>query len=184
MISRRVVGIVGMPGSGKSVADEVAKEMGFSVVIMGDVIREETARRGLDLTPENVGRVMVEIRMEEGPAVVAKRCIPRIQSLPNRDVLVEGIRNLAEVYEFRRHFPGFKLIAIHASPKTRFRRIFNRNRSDDSVNWQTFTKRDLREIDVGIGSAIALADYAIVNEESFRGFKTSIRKCLKAILSE
>ena len=115
---------------------------------------------------------------------MAKRCIPRIQSLPNRDVIVEGIRNLAEVYEFRRHFPGFKLIAIHASPTTRFHRIFNRNRSDDSMNWQTFVKRDLREIEVGIGSAIALADYAIVNEGSSRCFKANLRKCLKAILNE
>ncbi len=184
MISRKVVGIVGMPGSGKSIADGVAKEMGFSVVIMGDVIREEVEKRGLESTPENVGIVMIEIRREDGPAVVAKRCISRIQSLPNRDIIVEGIRNLDEVYEFRIYFPDFKLIAIHASPKTRFHRIFNRNRSDDSMDWQTFAKRDLREIEVGIGSAIAIADYAIVNEDSRTLFKINVGKCLKAIMSE
>ncbi|MFH0896583.1 MAG: AAA family ATPase [Candidatus Bathyarchaeota archaeon] len=184
MISKRVVGIVGMPGSGKSVADGVAKEMDFFVIIMGDIIREETAKRGLDPTPENIGKVMVEIRREEGSVVVAKRCNPKIQGLPNMNIIVEGIRNLAEVNEFHSQFPGFKLIAIHASPVTRFNRIFNRNRSDDAMNWQTFVNRDLREIEVGIGSAIALADYAIVNEDSSSCFKTNIRRCLKAIISE
>lgn len=84
MISKRVVGIVGMPGSGKSVADGVAKEMGFSVVVMGDVIREETAKRGLNPTPKNVGEVMVKVRREDGTAVVAKRCIPKILDAPEQ----------------------------------------------------------------------------------------------------
>ena len=35
-----VVGITGMPGSGKSLAVRVAKEKGYDVVVMGDVIRE------------------------------------------------------------------------------------------------------------------------------------------------
>jgi len=181
---KRVVGIVGMPGSGKSVASGVAKELGFSVVVMGDVIREEVAKRGLSPTPENVGKVMVEVRREEGPAVVAKRCIPRIQSFSNRDVIIEGLRSLAEAHEFRRRFPDFKLIAIHSSPKTRFHRVFRRNRSDDSADWQVFVERDLREIEVGIGSAIALADYVIINEGTLQRFKASVRKCLRVILSE
>lgn len=184
MNTKRVIGVVGMPGSGKSVADQVAKEMDFSIVIMGDAIREEVARRRLDPTPENVGKIMIRIRAEEGQAVVAKRCVPRIQSTQSRNVIVEGIRNLDEVYEFRRYFSDFKLIAIHVSQETRFRRIFNRNRSDDLGDWEAFTRRDLREIEVGIGSAIALADYMVVNEGSPSRFKASFRKCLKAILSE
>lgn len=184
MIFKRVVGIVGMPGSGKSVVDEVAKTMGFSVIIMGDIIREAVAKRGLQPTPENVGTVMVRIRRKKGPAVVANKCIAKIQGTQNSDVFVEGIRNLEEVNEFRKHFPDFKLIAIHASPETRFYRVFNRNRSDDSKNWRTFVKRDLREIEVGIGSAIALADYAIVNEDSVGSLKVKVRQCLKASLDD
>lgn len=173
-----------MPGSGKSVADEVLRESGFSIIIMGDVIREEVTRRGLNPTPENVGEVMVKIRREDGSAVVAKRCIPKIQRASEKDVVVEGLRSLAEVYEFRRNFPCFRFIAIHASPIVRFHRIFGRNRSDDSTDWRIFIERDLREIKVGIGSVIALADYMIVNEGSLQYFQTNLKDCLKAILSE
>ena len=34
-----VVGLAGMPGSGKSLVAETAMKMGFGIVVMGDVIR-------------------------------------------------------------------------------------------------------------------------------------------------
>ena len=37
-----VVGLAGMPGSGKSLVVETAQQEGYAVVVMGDVIREET----------------------------------------------------------------------------------------------------------------------------------------------
>ena len=184
MSIKRVIGVVGMPGSGKGVVDDVAKELGFSVVIMGDIIREEAVKRGLEPTSENVGRIMLQIRREEGPAVVAERCIPRIKSAESQGIVVEGIRSLAEVEVFRREFPKFKLLSIHSSPETRFQRTFNRRRSDDPSNWQVFADRDLRELKVGIGSAIAIADHVIPNEGSLRQFKMRVRRFLKASLSE
>lgn len=183
---RKIIGIVGMPGSGKSVADEIAKDLGFSVIIMGDIIREEVAIRGLILTAQNVGKVMVEIRKVGGAAIVAKKCISKIKKVEVTDthILIEGLRSLAEACEFRENFPCFKLIAIYASPKTRFQRIYGRNRIDDSMDWQTFIDRDKREIEIGIGSVIAIADYAIINEGSYCCFKANFRKLLKAILNE
>lgn len=177
---KRVIGVVGMPGSGKGVVGGVAAEYGFSTVIMGDVIREEVARRGLEPTPENVGRVMLGLRDEEGPAVVAERSVPRIEGSASEVVVVEGIRSLDEVLEFRRRFPGFILAAIHASPETRFRRIYRRERSDDPASWQVFWERDLRELGVGIGSAIAIADHVIVNEGTLAQFKKRIREFFEA----
>jgi dephospho-CoA kinase len=178
-----VIGVVGMPGSGKGVLGDVARELGFSVVIMGDTVREEVAKRELEPTPENVGRIMLQIRREKGPAIVAERCITRIKSAESQGIVVEGIRSLAEVEVFRREFPKFKLLSIHSSPETRFQRIFNRRRSDDPSNWQVFTDRDLRELKVGIGSAAAMADYVILNEGSLRQFKMRVKRLLKASLS-
>ena len=44
----RVIGTVGLPGSGKGEAAAVAKEDGVPVVTMGDVIGAECRDRGLD----------------------------------------------------------------------------------------------------------------------------------------
>ena len=107
-----VIGVVGMPGAGKSLVASLAEELGISVVIMGDVIREEARSRGLEPTSENIGKVMLNIRSKEGPAVVAKRCVPKINSIKSNVVLVEGVRSLDEVMEFKRYFTAFKLLAV------------------------------------------------------------------------
>jgi dephospho-CoA kinase len=56
------------------------------------------------------------------------------------------------------------LVAVHASPKRRFSLLKERGRKDDPVSREMFVQRDERELGVGIGRAIALADEIIPNE--------------------
>ena len=184
MKERIVVGVAGMPGAGKGTARKIVQKMGHPVVVMGDEIREEAKRRKLKPTPENLGVVMLKLREEEGLAAVAKRCIPKMEKAKEKVIVVEGIRSLHEVDEFRKHFPNFTLIAIHASPETRFRRLFQRNRSDDPKGWETFLERDSRELGVGIGAAIATADHMIVNEGTKAELKRKTREVLKEVLEK
>jgi len=167
-----------MPGSGKTALSRLAQDKGIPVVVMGDVVRKETAKRGLQPTPENVGKTMLKLREEDGPAAVAKRCLQEILHTKTKTVVVEGIRSLEEVKEFKKTLPNFTLIAVHASSKTRYQRLHNRGRSDDPKNWNEFTERDERELDVGIGSAIAIADHVITNEDTLSQFKYEAKKLL------
>ncbi|MEM2263523.1 MAG: AAA family ATPase [Candidatus Bathyarchaeia archaeon] len=176
-----VVGLAGMPGAGKSVVVNAARVGGYAVVVMGDEVREEARRKGLEPTPENLGRIMLELRRLCGEAVIAKRCIPKILEKTESRVIVDGVRSLAEVEEFRRHFPKFTLIAVHSSPETRFKRLFRRQRSDDPKSWEIFRERDMRELSVGLGNAIAMAEYMIVNEESLEAAKKQAAMVLKRI---
>ena len=183
MKERIVLGVAGMPGAGKGTVREIFQKMGYTVVVMGDEVREEAKRRKVKPTPENLGMIMLKLREEEGPAAVATRCIPKMEEVKEK-VVVEGIRSLHEVDEFKKHFPNFTLIAIHASPETRFRRLFQRKRSDDPKRWGTFRERDLRELSVGIGAAIAAADQIIVNEGSRLQLKRKTREVLKEVLGK
>jgi dephospho-CoA kinase len=180
-VNKLVVGLAGMPGAGKSVVVNVARAGGYGVVVMGDEVRDEARRRGLEPTPENLGRIMLELRRLEGETAIAKRCVPKILAKAEGKVIVDGIRSLAEVEEFRRHFQKFALIAVHASPETRFRRLFHRHRSDDPKSWEIFYERDMRELSVGLGNAIAMAEHMIVNEESLETAKKQAAKILKRI---
>jgi len=168
-----------MPGAGKAVASQAGKQLGFDVYILGDVIREETERRGLDPTPQNMGAVMLDIRAKEGPAVVAKRLLAKIEQSKASTVIIEGVRSLHELNEIRTKYELIPL-AIHASPKTRFQRLLSRNRSDDPKTWETFQERDFRELDVGLGHVLALADVVLVNEGSISelqlAFKNAVSK--------
>jgi len=75
MTKKIVLGITGMPGSGKDTVREIVAELGFPLVVMGDEVRAEAKMRNLGLTPENLGKVMLQVRVEEGPEVLARRCV-------------------------------------------------------------------------------------------------------------
>jgi dephospho-CoA kinase len=176
-----VVGLSGMPGSGKSLVVETARELGYTTVIMGDVIREETLKLGLDLTPQNVGKVMLQLRTDGGVAVVAQKCIPKIYAQENSKILIDGLRSLHEVEAFKTHFTKFSIAAVHASPETRFTRLSNRRRSDDSNGWAVFNERDMRELSVGLGNVIAMAEQMIINDASVEEVKHRVAEALRRI---
>jgi dephospho-CoA kinase len=176
-----VVGLAGMPGSGKSLVVETAAMLGYGVVVMGDVVREETLKRRLELNPKNVGQVMLELRRKGGGSVVAEKCIPKIERHEIAKVFVDGVRSLSEVEAFKKHFANFNLMAVYASPETRFNRVYRRQRSDDPNCWEVFHERDLRELGVGVGDAIALAEYLVVNESSKANAKAAVKRFIQRI---
>jgi dephospho-CoA kinase len=159
-----VVGLTGMPGSGKSLVVQSMRDLGYAVVTMGDVIREETAKRGFEPTPQNVGKVMLELRKEGGAGVVADKCIYKIEQNPSQKIVVDGLRSFVEAEVFMQRLPNFILVAVHSAPQVRFERLSTRGRSDDPKTWDVFHERDMRELGVGIGNAIALAERVIIND--------------------
>lgn len=163
---KRLIGIAGMPGAGKSTVAKSAENLGIPVVAMGDIVREEAILRKIPPTPENLGRLMKKLRLEGGPGIIARKCFSKIDESEEEIIVIDGIRSLDEVEEFKKKYGEIAIIAVHASPKTRFQRLKRRGRSDDPRNWREFIERDLRELEVGIGNVIALADYMIVNEET------------------
>jgi dephospho-CoA kinase len=177
---KRVIAISGMPGAGKGVASDAARNLGLEVLVLGDVIREETERRGLEPTPKNVGSVMLQVRKDEGPAVVAKRLLPKIEGSPSSIVVVEGVRSEDEIRELKSKFEVIT-VGIHASPKTRFQRLLTRGRSDDPKSWDTFYERDSRELNVGLGHVIALADILLINEGTIDELQLNFKAALSRL---
>jgi dephospho-CoA kinase len=165
-----------MPGSGKSIVVETAKEIGYDIVTMGDVIREQTRLKGLEPTPTNIGKVMLELRAQEGQYVIAKKCIPKIEGQKSDRVLIDGLRSLFEANIFKEHFATFTLVAVHAPPQVRFERLKVRGRSDDPPNYEVFLERDTREMGVGLGNVIAMSEKILVNDNSIEGFKAVVKE--------
>jgi dephospho-CoA kinase len=176
-----VIGLAGMPGSGKSLVVKTAQQDGYAVVVMGNVIREETQKRGLKPTPKNVGKVMLELREKDGNSIIADKCIPKIEQQKSRKVIIDGLRSPSEVDAFKAHFSKFSLIAVHASPETRFKRLYRRRRSDDPDGWELFHEREMRELSVGLGNAIAMAEHLIINENERADVKIKVKETLRMI---
>src|SRR5260370_31285996 len=126
---KTVIVVVGLPGAGKSLASSVAAKRGVPVFVSGDVIRAEGKWKKLSPTRKNLGRLMLKIREEEGMGAVAKRLAPLIDKIDKTQFVYEGARSVEEIEELNKKYHVFT-IAIHASPKSRFRRLQKRRRSD------------------------------------------------------
>ncbi|MDR1993322.1 MAG: flagellar hook-basal body complex protein FliE [Nitrososphaerota archaeon] len=177
MVSAKlVIGLGGMPGSGKSLVVETAREMGYDIVAMGDVVREQARIRGLEPTPQNIGAVMLALRAESGNYVIAQKCVPKIENQSSGCVLIDGLRSISEVDIFRAHFALFTLISVHAPPQTRFERLKRRGRSDDPTTYEGFVERDNRELGVGVGNVVAMSEQIVVNDRSIEDFKALMRE--------
>lgn len=176
MKPRRVICVAGMPGCGKEEFLKVAEEKGLLVVRMGDVVREEARRRGLDITDANVGSLANEERKRHGYGVWAERTLPHIRG---ELALVDGVRGRDEITVFHREF-GERLVVVvvHASPATRYQRILGRKRADDVVSREEFEQRDRRELSWGLSDVIALADVMVVNDKDIDEFRREARRIL------
>lgn len=175
-----VIGFCGLPGSGKSTAIEAIKDLG-TIVTMGDVIRNEANRRNIEPSGENLGKIAKELREKGGPAAVAKKCVELINNLDEDIVIVDGVRSFYEVNEFRKEWK-FPLIAIGLNDDERFRRLYERARSDDSRSIDEIKQRDKREIGFGLKEVVSNADYKIQNDSTIEVLKKKTRKLVLEIL--
>ncbi|WP_458405340.1 nucleoside monophosphate kinase [Methanobrevibacter sp.] len=169
----QVMGISGMPGSGKSIVSDIATEKGAIIVSMGDIIREEAKKRG-----ESSKETAKNLRKEFGEYIVSELTIKKIKKLQEEGVentiIVEGIRSLPEVEMFKDNFDNFIILSVFANPELRFERLKKRMREDDSTDYNVFSQRDHTELNFGIGSVIALSDKLVINESDVESFREEI----------
>ncbi len=177
-----VIGTVGLPGSGKGEAARVAREAGIPVVTMGDVVRQETADRGLDPSKDH-GTVAQALREENGPAAIAERSLPMLEDrLESHDsVLVDGIRSGIEVDVFEDRFgDAFTLVSIEAPFETRADRLSTRGRdAGETDGGESLAARDDRERGFGMDDAMARADVVIENTDTLETFRARIEAVLE-----
>ena len=162
MLSKIIVCITGMPGAGKSTIVNKLQEIGFTKFTLGDGIRAEAKRRNVDPSGENLGKIMLEVREKNGPGAVAELIKDSIQNSTQDVEIIDGVRSIAEI-DVLKQIGDVKLLAIDASPETRFNFLSSRGRSDDPKTQENFQERDNREISVGLDKSIDIADKTITN---------------------
>ena len=92
----KVIGVVGLPASGKGEFSKIASAMGIPVIVMGDVIRNTVKNAGLEPTDANLGAIANKFRAERGMDAIAHLCIAAIEEQHAPLVVVDGIRGDAE----------------------------------------------------------------------------------------
>ena len=77
----KIMGISGLPGSGKGLVSEIALQKGAMVISMGDIIRKEAKKRG-----ESTKETAQNLRKEHGQYIVAELTIKEIKEIPTKSI--------------------------------------------------------------------------------------------------
>src|SRR4030042_1246168 len=177
----KVVSIVGMAGSGKSEVARVFERNGFKRIRFGDITDEESKRRGLNLNEENERNVRQQLRKEHGMAAYAKLNLPKMDALLKSSyVVVDGLYSWEEYTLLKsRYGDDFHVVAVWASPKTRYNRLAKRKIRP--LTAEEAASRDVAELEnINKGGPIAMADFTLINEASLEDLERETEKVLSA----
>lgn len=205
----KIIGFVGLPGSGKGEASRVARQQGLAVLVMGDVIRQEAARQGLEATDVNLGRVGCALREVEGPEAVARRILQKARASGEKTVVVDGLRSREEADYFASQAEEFHLVEICAPAEERLRWLRARGRPDDPGSGlcgadeldqdekiisscgepdgqaaAALEQRECREMGWGMCQAMEAASLKLRNNGSLEEFRENARKLLDILTKD
>ncbi|MFB6191159.1 MAG: AAA family ATPase [Candidatus Nanohaloarchaea archaeon] len=175
-----IYGVTGMPLSGKTLVAEFMENQGYTLLDMGDVVRIEMERRGIE--PGNESDFVNSLRDEHGMDAIAQLSTPYLQEVADEKekIVITGMRGWSEKERFEKELDEeVEVVAVWASRETRKQRREDRNREED-VKGQDFHERDLREIDNGVGKLLALSDHMIKNDGIS---KEELREEVKQVVS-
>jgi len=178
----KVISVVGMAGSGKSEVARIFERNGFEKVRFGDITDDEIKNRGLKPNEESERYIRQQLREKHGMAAYAKLNLPRIDSsLKSSDVVVDGLYSWEEYTLLKaRYGDKFTVVAVWASPATRYKRL--KNRAKRPLTFDEATNRDTAEIEnINKGGPIAMADFTIVNEASMEKLERETEQVISAL---
>lgn len=173
-----IVCITGMPGAGKTTVAKALRENGFKIITMGDVVREEATRQGLEQNDINLGKLMIRLRKTLGAGAIAHLIVQKMQKEPSDLVAVDGLRSMSEVEVLQKH-GTVKVLGIHAPKEARFKFLKGRARKDAPKTEDEFLNRDKRELEVGIGEAISYSDKIITNDKTIKELQAKALEIIK-----
>lgn len=172
----KVVAIVGMCGSGKSVATDILeKDFNYQKVYFGGVTIEKLKEANLEVTPENEKMVREDLRRELGMGAFAKILLPTITKLASEfNVVLDGLYSWDE-YKILNDALGDKLvmIAIVADKHIRYQRLSEREFR--ALTNEQAISRDIAEIENSAkGGPISYADYYILNNDTVENYRNRL----------
>ncbi|MFH1012357.1 MAG: dephospho-CoA kinase [Candidatus Peregrinibacteria bacterium] len=185
-----IIGLTGPMASGKSTVVETLKGMGYKLITLSDMVREEARKQGVPEERENLMAIGQDLRKKFGAGVLGKRALEKIKASGEEKWVVDGIRNPAEVMELRQH-PDFVLIANTAPEDMIIARILSRKRADDTLDKTAIRHKLRREMGEGepmdgqqVAKCIAMADYTFENVMPFDEVSRAFKKLYDKIAQE
>ena len=182
----KIVAVVGMSGSGKSVAVDYLTAQGIPKVYFGGMIYKEMEKRGIARTEdgESEKKFREMIRETEGKDWVVRQVIDEVHDLieaGQRRIVLDGVYSWTEYKTLKHEFPGIlTFVAIVVPKKLRYKRVAMRPARP--FNGEEIRERDRSEIEnLEKGGPIAAADYYVLNDDTVEHMEKKIKEILDEI---
>ena len=182
----KIVAIVGMSGSGKSVAVDHLTDKGYPKVYFGGMIYKEMEKRGIIRTEdgESEKKFREEIRATEGKDWVVRQVIEETKDLVaagQKRIVLDGVYSWTEYKILKHEFPkNLTFIAVVVDKKLRYERVAHR--PGRAFNATAIRERDRSEIEnLEKGGPIAAANYYILNNGTIENMTKRIDEILREI---
>lgn len=175
----KILAIVGMTGSGKSVACDYLEGFGYKKVYFGGVTMEELKKANLEVTPENEKMMREKLREDFGMGAYAIKLLPVIENLHDKyDVVLDGLYSWDELVILKEHFENLKVIAVVADKDIRYDRLSKREIRP--FTHEQAKQRDISEIEnIKKGGPIAFADFYLYNNGDLEDYRKNLEKILR-----
>lgn len=181
---KKLIAVVGMSGTGKSVATTYLEDQGYKKIYFGGVIYDKMKEVGIEITPDSQKEFRENLRKEQGMGVVAKLLLPKIEDAYNKgNTVLDGLYSWDEYLILKEKFKDLKLVCVCTDKKIRYNRV--ESRPDRPFNHEDIIKRDIAEIENSAkGGPIAFADYYILNNGNLSDFYKRLEEILESIEQE
>lgn len=175
----KLYAIVGMCGSGKSIASDYLVSKGFNKVYFGGVTMDKLKEANLEVNPENEKMMREKLRNELGMGAFAIVLLPKIKECVNNgNTVLDGVYSYDEVKILKENFPELKIIAIVCDKDIRYDRLSIREVRP--LTNEEASARDVAEVEnIAKAPPIAMADYYILNNGNIKEYKNRLEEILE-----
>lgn len=181
----KIVAVVGMCGSGKSIACEYFEKIGFKKVYFGGVTLDKLKESNLEINEKNEKYMREYLRKEYGMGAYAKLLLPKIEEYSKLDnVILDGLYSWDELKILKDEFKdNLIVLAIVVDKKIRYDRLSVR--SIRKLSNEEASSRDVSEIEnLAKGGPIVYADYYILNNGSMDEYRINLEKFTNCVLDK
>lgn len=182
-MQKTVIGIIGMPASGKgTIAEYIERVYGTPKLRFSDALSTILERLGIEKTRDHQITLSEVLRETCGEDILSRAIQIGIATSPAETLIVDGVRREGDIATLKA-VSSFHLLGVDADARTRYERSRQREEKsgESELSFEDFQKLDQRSTEVTTRALMASAEIIFDNNKTKDSLYQQINEYLSAI---
>lgn len=187
---KKYVAVVGTIAAGKTTTADILKDMGYQYYKLSSALIVEAEKRGLPKLDRTILQdIGDELREERGNGVLAELAFEKIKNEPEKNWVIDSIRNHHEVMTLQKLFGNdLIVISVDTPMEVRYQRSIDRGEkyNENKLTFEEFIKIDKRDRGEGndeneqnVIKCMELADFHVSNDSTIQDLHSKVLELVK-----